>query len=236
MKTSFKLYLLSLLAVLSFGCNKDDEDIPLPAHILLYNFEQNAQGWQGGMADFPKDWDQEKLEFDFAHEFLPAEVNKNGMGMMLSGRNMSDDLFLFMKKKVTGLKPNYTYRATFQVEFASKYPEASFGIGGSPGASVYLKAGGAPVEPMAVEEGDDIQMNIDKGNQAQGGKHMVVLGSIGIPGQEEKYQLVRRNNLLKPVQITTDATGSLWLIVGTDSGFEGTTTLYYNSVEVTLWQ
>ena len=77
-------------------------------------------------------------------------------------------------------------------------------------------------------------MNIDKGNQSQGGENMVVLGHIGIPGEAFEYQLIQRNNLRNPVQITTDSSGSLWLIIGTDSGFEGTSTLYYNTIEVAL--
>lgn len=206
----------------------------MPVHSLSYSFEQGAEGWEGGMADFPEDWDRDRLEFVFAHESLPAEVSENGMALKLSGRNLSDDLFLFTKKQISGLRPNHTYNATFEVELTSKYPEESFGIGGSPGASVYLKAGGAPVEPVPVEEGDDIRINIDKGNQAQSGKDMVVLGNIGIPGSEEKYQLIRRDNLQNPVPITTDDRGNLWLIVGTDSGFEGTTTVYYNTIKVEL--
>lgn len=233
MKTSVRLYLFCALAALSFGCN-DDDDVVLPDNSFSFDFEQGAEGWEGGVADFPMDWDEDRLEFAFAHEALPAEVSEEGMGLKLSGRNISDDLFLFTKKQITGLEPNHTYRVTFQVELASKYPESSFGIGGSPGASVYLKAGGAAIEPMPVEEDGDIRMNIDKGNQAQGGEDMVVLGNIGTTGDLETYQLIQRDNLHDPIEITTDSNGSLWLIIGTDSGFEGTTTLYYNSVEVQL--
>ena len=234
MKTHIiRIFLLSFLAVWSIGC-RDADDTVKPDNIFSFDFEQNAEGWEGGMADFPKDWDQSKLEFEFAHDNLPAGVDEDGMALMISGRNLSDDLFLFIKKKITGLEPNHTYRATFQIELASKYPEQSVGIGGSPGASVYLKAGGATIEPMPVEQGDDIRMNIDKGNQSQGGEDIVVLGNIGIPGEAFEYQLIQRSNLQNPVQITTDSSGSLWLIIGTDSGFEGTTTLYYNTIEVAL--
>lgn len=234
MKTTIKLCLLTLLAVLSFGCDEEEDDVVTPGQTLSYDFEQGTEGWEGGMADFLKDWDRSRFEFGFSHEALPAGVEEEGMALKISGRNISDDLFLFMKKQVTGLEPNHTYRVTFQIELASKYPEQFAGIGGSPGASVYLKAGGAPIEPMPVEEGDYIRMNIDKGNQAQGGEAMVVLGNIGIPGDEETYRLIQRDNLQDPIQVTTDSNGSLWLIMGTDSGFEGTTTLYYNSVEVQL--
>ncbi|MDX5423324.1 MAG: hypothetical protein LPK14_13800 [Hymenobacteraceae bacterium] len=235
MKTSAKTLLLCLFAVLASGCDDDDNTSPIPdAQTLTYTFEEGAEGWEGGFADFPADWDRERFEFVLAREALPAETNESSMAVKLSGRNFSDDLFLFMKKQLTGLEPNHTYSVTFQVELASQYPEESVGIGGSPGASVYLKAGGSVTEPVPVQEDDHIRMSIDKGGQSQGGEDMVVLGNIGIPGEDFRYQLIQRDNLQNPIQITTDNTGSMWLIIGTDSGFEGTTTLYYNTIEVEL--
>jgi hypothetical protein len=236
MKTSIRLYLFCALAVLSFGC-KDDDDFVNPDSSFSFDFEQSAEGWEGGMADYPKDWDKSRFEFQFERASLPESVGEDGMAMMISGRNISDDLFMFMKKQVTGLEPNHTYNATFQIELASSYPEESVGIGGSPGGSVYLKAGGSTIEPMPIEvegAGNNIRMNIDKGGQSEGGEDMVVLGNIGIPGNEFVYQLIERSNPQNPVPITTDSNGNLWLIIGTDSGFEGTTTLYYNTVEVEL--
>lgn len=234
MKAINSLFLLCALTLLAVGCNDDDDSSINPVHTFSYDFEQGAEGWEGGFADFPEDWDQSRFEFEFSHGELPADVDEDGMAMRISGRNISDDLFLFMKKQITGLEPNHTYSVTFQLELASQYPEQSVGIGGSPGASVYLKAGGAAVEPIRVVEGNHIRMNIDKGGQSQGGDDMVVLGNVGIPGEAFEYQLIRRDNLQDPIQITSDSNGSLWLIVGTDSGFEGTTTLYYNTVEVEL--
>jgi putative lipoprotein len=37
-----------------------------------------------------------------------------------------------------------------------------------------------------------------------------------------------------PLSVTTDASGGMWLIVGTDSGFEGLTALYYSRISYTL--
>ncbi|MEJ8804366.1 hypothetical protein [Pontibacter sp. H249] len=238
MKTTAKLFLCCALAVLSFGCNDDDDGgTAMPTESLSYTFEESAEGWAGGFSDYPKDWEESRFEFEFDREALPPGVGENSMAMKLSGRNISDDLFMFMKKQVTGLKPNHTYQVTFQIELASQYPEQSVGIGGSPGASVYLKAGGSATEPIPIEEqgvGNNIRMNIDKGGQSQGGEDMVVLGNVGIAGNTFEYRLINRDNLQNPIEITTDGSGSLWLIVGTDSGFEGTTTLYYNTIEVNL--
>jgi hypothetical protein len=108
------------------------------------------------------------------------------------------------------------------------------GIGGSPGASVFLKAGGSTVEPYSIIENGEVIMNIDKGNQSEGGSNMKILGTIGIPGNDFTYQLIKRDNLQSPLSVTSDSNGDLWVIIGTDSGFEGTTTLYYNAVEVRL--
>jgi hypothetical protein len=38
----------------------------------------------------------------------------------------------------------------------------------------------------------------------------------------------------KPIHATADPDGRLWLMVGTDSGYEGLTRLYYTGIRVTL--
>ena len=78
-------------------------------------------------------------------------------------------------------------------------------------------------------------MNIDKGNQSNGGESMVVVGHVAHPavtGQE--YRLKPLDNSGRPVSVTTDGEGRLWLIVGTDSGFEGLSAFYYAGIACTL--
>ncbi len=153
---------------------------------------------------------------------------------MLSGTNMSDDLFMFLKKKVSGLKANATYNITFTVEFASNIPDGLAGIGGSPGESVYIKAGATKTEPETVEdEMSYYRMNIDKGNQSQGGEDMVVLGDFSNDTDQEVYTLKTVAND-DPMTVTANSNGELWIIVGTDSGFEGSTTIFYNLIGVEL--
>jgi len=48
------------------------------------------------------------------------------------------------------------------------------------------------------------------------------------------YVLIERNNIGRPMKTWTSASGELWLLVGTDSGFEGTTSLYYTKIIVQL--
>jgi hypothetical protein len=104
---------------------------------------------------------------------------------------------------------------------------------------VYLKAGAAPVEPQPFLDAVDnrVRMNVDKGNQAVGGSAASLVGNVANgrpcePGNEPFVSLRRQHVHMPPV--TASAEGELWLLIGTDSGFEGTTTLYYQRIEVQL--
>ncbi len=221
------------LSVIFFSCEAEEEIVRV-IETFSYDFEIGTEGWTGGFSDYNADWDESRFNFMFQHTDLPQSVNEEGMSLLISGDNISDDLFMFIKKRITGLEPNRIYSVTFDIELASQYPEQSVGIGGSPGASVYLKAGGSDIEPETTTIDGYVEMNIDKGGGAERGDNMEVLGNVGIPGEVFEYQFIQRDNFNNPVEIQADASGSLWVIVGTDSGFEGTTALYYNKIEVRL--
>lgn len=235
MKILLGAMMLPLLAIM--GCSDDDAIPGQPYTELVYRFEEGMDEWEGGFADLPVEG-HDIYELEVAHAPLPEEVGKEGFSVKIQGHNRSDDLFMFLKRKIDGLKPATTYHVIFDLEIASKYPQTSVGIGGSPGASVYLKVGATVIEPLeVVEEGgmeDYLRMNIDKGNQSQDGKDMYGIGTVGIDGEDFRYELIKRDNYERPFPITTGADGSIWLILGTDSGFEGLTVLYYNEIKVTL--
>ncbi|MFO7826777.1 MAG: hypothetical protein R6V72_22785 [Cyclobacterium sp.] len=219
------------------GCVEDDSQPEGDIRVISDSFVSGMQGWAGGFADLPVDGlDSYELEVELDN--LPEETGETGQAIRVQGHNRSDDLFMFLKKEISGLEPGASYQVVFKVKLASSYPENSVGIGGSPGGSVYLKAGAVNFEPEPepVEEAQTTyhRMNIDKGNQSQDGSDMYGLGTIGIAGDDFVYQIISRDNQDRPQQVTADEEGKLWLIVGTDSGFEGLTVLYYQEIEVTL--
>ncbi|MYH68517.1 MAG: PEP-CTERM sorting domain-containing protein [Dehalococcoidia bacterium] len=199
-----------------------------------FSFENDAEGWVGDFADLPVDAPQDLYELDGGHRPLPEGLD--GSGIYVQGHNRSDDLFMFLKRQVGGLRPDTEYAVSISVDLATSIPPGLVGIGGSPGESVYVKAGASPVEPVTSE--DDIghlRLNIDKGNQARGGEAMVVLGDIAHPdAARDAYAIKTLTNADQPLTVRTDGEGRLWLIVGTDSGFEGFTTLYYARIAYTL--
>ncbi len=82
-------------------------------------------------------------------------------------------------------------------------------------------------------------MNVDKGNQSQSGTAASVAGNIanGIPCEQASpyypFALIERSHQ-HTTNVKANANGELWLLVGTDSGFEGLTRLYYQSIRVKL--
>ncbi|WNJ16131.1 hypothetical protein [Pontibacter sp. G13] len=221
------------------GCNLfgDDEPEPTPTGpevSLSYDFEASNEGWTGGFSDYPQG-EEVAYELSFGHDFLPDEMGIEDRGMRISGSNRSDDLFMFFKRQVFELEPNTEYEVEFELQIASQYPANAPGIGGSPGSSVYLKAGVVTTEPKAIQGNlgyPAMVMNIDKGNQSIDGVDMQILGDIGIPGDDYVYTLIDRTNLDQRFSFQTDDTGTAWLIIGTDSGYEGSTNIYYNQISV----
>ena len=76
-------------------------------------------------------------------------------------------------------------------------------------------------------------MNIDKNNQANSGSDMVIIGDFSNDTNQNEYTLKNlvANDILT---VSTNGSGELWLVIGTDSDFEATTTIYYNLIKVKL--
>jgi hypothetical protein len=230
-----RMFGVLLLAAGFYSCSiSDDNGNPDPVEVGEFTFEQTDGGWTGGLADYGKDIDTASIEFKFKRSALPKAIDTTRYGLMLQSHNRSDDMFMFLKRKVTGLLANQTYKVYYEIDLGTSYPENSVGIGGSPGSSVYLKAGASDKEPSKVLDGNFYKFNLDKGEQSTGGKELALLGNVANGLTDYAYKLVQRDNLTKPVEATTDANGTLWLCIGTDSGFEGLTVLYYDRIKVTL--
>jgi len=207
---------------------------------LIYqsDFSQDLDQWVGDFADLPIEATAEQYQLAYGYEALPDEVNEQQQhAPMLQGQNSSDDLFMWMTRPLSGLKPHTKYQAVFALELASNAPAGALGIGGAPGESVYLKAGVSIEKPQRVAVAGDWRMNIDKGHQSQGGEDAVVLGHIAVDTPiepEPPYRLKTFTNAEQPFEFTTEDSEEVWLVIGTDSGFEGFTRLYYPHIQVTL--
>lgn len=232
-------FILLLAVALIGGCGflgSDDEGPPARPVQGRVTFDSGLEGWRGGFADYSVEQDDSLMNRRFEWRVLPRDVDSTGHALFLSGRNTSDDLFMFAKTQVTGLAPNTAYDVSMRVFVASNAPSDCVGIGGPPGEAVYMKVGASRAEPRPIIRDGMYRMNVDKGNQSQGGEQAHVIGHIANGLNEchdTPYRMITRETE-EPVRVETAGSGTLWIFVGTDSGFEGTTSLYYDTIDVAV--
>lgn len=226
---------LYLLSNLSYASSVD---------IKTYKFTFEAKdNFTVAFADYPKGEEAfYELESKAGVE-LPIFINTSTHALKVCGINHSDDLFMYAYKKLSGLKPNTKYKVNFSLEFASKALAGSSGVGGSPGDSVYVKIGALSQEPARYVDEDGLyRVSWDKGNQASDGKDMIVIGDIGVENKKAVYRLKtlpynpdpEMQRKIDNYTVTTNAQGEIWVVFGTDSGFEGRSRVYYTNLVVGL--
>jgi hypothetical protein len=229
-----KKWFISMALTVAAGLTSCNDD-KLNAIITVDSeFESTTEDWVADFAEYSTSTADSSLEMAFGRSRLPAVLDSTKYGLRIQGHNRSDDMFMFLKKRVTGLLPNHSYKVVFDINLGTSYPENSVGTGGSPGSSVYLKAGASPNQPVKKLVDEFYTVSIDKGQQASEGKEMVVLGNVSNGLETYDYRLVSRTNSGKPVSVTANANGEIWLCVGSDSGFEGLTVLYYDKIKATI--
>jgi len=198
----------------------------------------------GGVLACYTDYDLYTWDLRFLAEVrdLPREVSassRNRRAYYVSSNNRPDDIFMFLKAPITeedGIERGATYKLSLRVELATNSTNCS-GAGGSE-SSVFLKAGGSALEPVPYLMGTYVSINIDKGSQSEGGKDLGVIGNIWngqecqLDPKDRKWVMIRRN-YDHPTPITT-VHEQLWIAVGTDSGYESVTGLYYYSITAKL--
>lgn len=225
-----KRILVAVLAVLTISCS-DEKDGVNPNNSINDDFSKSIEGWNWGFADYPEGVEEE-WQFSVKQDTLPSPLDRTKKALRVSGSNHSDDLFMYITKKVKMPKANQSYEGTFEIDFATEAAEGSMGVGGSPAHSVYMGIGLVSIEPAKKMTGDGhYRMNISKMSQSQDGDDMKVIGDVSNGKEDFVYTLVKRTGKFTG---KTDKDGNLWVIIGTDSGFEAVTTLYYTNVKVDL--
>lgn len=199
---------------------------------VTFDFERDDGGFTPIYADYPGgEGVEEFYELRHGHEKVP--IDGAGKGLFLSGNNHSDDLLMGYYKELTGFRPGqlYAFHVTFRL--ATQVDGGMIGVGGSPEASVYVKGGVAMERPERVQdELSYYRLNLDKGNQGLGGVDLALLGNL------EKEKTVRSGEyewkgFSFDARARADAEGRLWLMLGTDSGFEAVSSYYLDDIALT---
>ncbi len=223
--------LISSLGILA-GCGGGTSK-PSIGTDIDYSFAQTIDGWEFGFSDYTRR--TKPTDVELVHAVIP--ITGASKALYMGGTNLSDDLLLYTTRKITGLLPNAKYAGNFTVTFASDAPGGCAGVGGSPGESVWLIGAVTPTKPETTQKGEDIRLNISRGNQATAGDSSNVLGTVGVSGipctSDNRQAAFKTLGPGKWIPFTTDATGSAWILVGLDSGFEAYSRIWLQSIKFT---
>ncbi|MFH1567479.1 MAG: hypothetical protein ABIL09_05705 [Gemmatimonadota bacterium] len=204
--------------------------------VFTWELADDPQGWVSLFVDYPVG-EEAGCELTAGHRSLPAPLATGRGGLYISGHNRAAELGMFWKRPVDGLQPDTRYGVRFEVVLATDAPSGCAGIGGAPGASVAVCAAATTAEPVALRE------------QGAGGAYWgLSAASLSGPAFYEASRLgdaangrpceASREYALKTLRsapdhwiVRTDGAGRAWLLVGTRSGIEAPTGLYYLRLE-----
>ena len=204
---------------------------------VKFDFETDVAGFTPIYADYPCSEGVEEF-YEFQHDYGKVPIDGAGNGIFISGNNHSDDLFMGYVKALEGFSPSRTYHFTVSFQLATDVEGGMVGVGGSPGESVTVKCGVTPTEPAAlpVEDGGGayVRLNLDAGRQSNGGRNMVAVGNMAKeennrPGEYEFKEFTAE------FDTAANVLGEVYLVIGTDSAFEATTSYYLDDISVT-WE
>lgn len=162
---------------------------------------------------------------------LPPEIASERQGQFISANNYSADMYMFMKKELgrsQGVIPGRHYLVTIKTVFASNAPTGCLGPGGGPGEAVILKANVLNVGPeISVDEDRYVRTSFNHGR---------AISNIanGVDCEVARGEYVSLSRVGPIIRARAGKDGRLWIVLGTDSGYEGKTSLYYQQVEVFL--
>jgi hypothetical protein len=228
MKAMFKVFFFAVFLGLA-GCMADADSAGISIFSQDFDFSENQHGWQHGFAEYPAGPDDSTYyELQYAYQREPG----GRPAIMLSGNNRSTELFMYLKRKLDGLNPNTVYTLTFNVSLFSDAQQSGIIAAGE---SVYLKVGATAIEPKSLIDRNRFIMNIDKGALIESGDDMITIGDLATPtGTYSQITRSNSTNAATPFRVKSNSRGEIWLIVGTDSGASGKTTLYYSKIYLTL--
>jgi hypothetical protein len=212
--------------------------LPLPGSaVMTIDLGADGPNWTAGAADFDVGRDAD-VGFIGERRALPAPLA--GQGLYQAGVNISDDLFMYFAREVSGLQPNADYELSFEAELASFYgADCDVGVA----ASTSVIAGATTEQPERVVVNDPgfglyYRMNFDGVFPIGRLERLAYIDDIrndqpGCSPGGSSYALGLTSGT-GSIVVTTDADGRFWLILGTDSAWESWYEVYFRTLTVTV--
>ena len=217
-----------------------DIDFGTPPPDFTFDFSDCSGG-----PDTPAD--ESTCDINEAVEIRDLPDGLDGRGLFVGATNRSDDLFAYVYALVSGADPDTEYMADIELTFATNIPSNCLGVGGPPGESVIVAGAVLSEAPFSVFVDDqpgsppERVLPLDKvgeGGLGTDGEDIAALGDFATPGEDcdmddGEYALKTVSDR-SPRSVISDSNGNVYVLFGTDSGFEDRTEIYYVSATIEL--
>jgi len=172
----------------------------------------------------------------FKHSIVLIQAQEDDpIGYMLSSDNsQSGNIFMGLVKQIAAA-PNTNYALNFTVDFLTNVAAGCAGIGASPGDNVYVEVGATGANPSVgytdstgLFEFQNLNTNVN----------LTLAGNFGSEMLKDCYDTTRyvskELSTGTNYPVSSDDNGNIWLLVGTNSYFEGTTSIYWQNLNARL--
>lgn len=209
-----------ILAIGLFGCAMDmDSQSTVVDLITTFDFEQDDQAWEGGISDYPADYEG-SADFIFKSIVTPSNLVLEGNGLSISADNPHGDLFYYFKRETSGLSPGKKYKVDFEFLVYAQLLTQSDILSDE---DLYLKIGAVNYKPelkpfTRQNSIDYIALNVDKGTiNSESGTDLVKIGSIK-EFTSDVPEDIFGNTSDSQIEVEANADGAIWIVIGVDSG------------------
>jgi len=172
----------------------------------------------------------------FKHGIIFLQTNPTDpIGYLLSSDNsQTGNIFMGLVKEIQAT-PSTTYALNFTVDFLTNVAAGCAGIGASPGDNVYVEVGASGSNPAVAYTGSS---GLYEFHNLNVNVNLTVAGSFGSDALTDCYDsskyVSKELSTSTNYPVTSDKNGNIWLMVGTNSFFEGTTAVYWQNLKAHL--
>jgi hypothetical protein len=201
---------------------------------FTYDFENNNVKFDYGVANVPADYEKKGYSIIVQQTEIP---NINSSGLMISGYNMGDDMFIYCYiniGKILNLGKNKSYSASLRFDVATMMQKYDSNITGQiPAQSVIIKAGIMPNKPSVSENNGMIDADFKIGHYMADEEYIKSLGNIQKinykSGTDFEYKTFDAQ-----LSSSTDKDGNLYLIIGVDSYYIGPSWIFVDNINLEI--
>jgi len=228
MKIAPLLILFVCLFLVSCGNSTPTPNNTLPVKEFNFNFESGNEGWSSSFLGFDAS-NKDVFNFQTGTQSIPDLASK---GMLLSATNPNKELVMYIQKQLSGLEPKQDYNLLYRIGLASNL-SSDIACAGFEGKRTDVKINASTSEPKKTLEENLEILDLSVGPFQRVG----VVGHSERSCEATEFAINNLGNLTPPfnapLQVKTDANGNIWSAIVLDSSFEGTSTFYIDSVDIT---